>query len=385
MRRRLAWPVLAAWLGLAGGCGGASPGPVALPAAEPSAGPALAPADAEPWPMHGSCRDMLRALAGLDEGRRRRLRPEASPHAVAVVEAGSALSPSLAGAAFRADLPIPATAQLGVGTAACLLVLERGGTARAAPRRPINHETVRSTYRKSTRRLASEERRELRDAIRELERDDGPKILATGDPTVDLIGLLAGSVLDGIDLFQRRYQEQQLREELAATPATSEEAVWEPYTYGVTTFEVAREGLFRAALVDWRAGRSWTVDWPVRERRTFRVAKGRHSKDRDLLEGHGGGVASEADLDAWESGGLRPALSEVAAVLVAAVDEGAGEVLDAAAIAASWARSPGAEAAPAPDGSPPAGPPSSVEEVVAADGTRRYRLLDSEDPVTAAP
>jgi hypothetical protein len=145
-----------------------------------------------------------------------------------MVEHGQALPQELAAQLLVADLPMPVIGQLDAAGPRCLLLLERAGTAAAAPRRPLAHEMVRSTYGRGTRRISNPEHAALKEAMREVEEDDGPRILATGDPATDLVGLIAGSVLSGMDLFARRRQENELRAALAATPAAHEERTWEP-------------------------------------------------------------------------------------------------------------------------------------------------------------
>lgn len=346
----------------------------------------------DPWPMAGDCRAMMRDLAAFTDKQRRLLDPRASPLALAVVENGSALPAQAVDAALVMDLPVPLAPSLDLGPAPCLLLLERSVSAPGAARRPLAHETVRSTYRKGTRRVTNEDHRNLQRAVREVQQDDGPEILATGDPALDLIGLVAGGVLGGIDLFRRRSEEERLRASLAATPNAFEEPVWEPYTYEVTTIEATRIGPLRAALVDWRLGRSWIVERTVRDLRSFWVAKGRHARDRDLIEGRDGVAATPADLDVWERGGLRPTLSEIVALLAGAAASEEGTVVAPATIATAWTRlvpvvvldegargvvteAAAARAAPAADGGTRASRHSLVEQVITADGTRRYRLV----------
>jgi hypothetical protein len=121
----------------------------------------------------------------------------------------------------------------------------------------------------------------------------------------------------------------------------------------------------------------------------FRVGSGRHPKDRDLLERQGGDVVLPADVTVWEQAGLQPPLSRLLAMLVAAVDGSPGSREDAAAILARWAAEPasatladGTTAEEAAVMAPEDGPvrdgigrASLVEQDVAADGTRRYRLV----------
>lgn len=306
--------------------------------------------------------------------------------AVAIVEHGLALPDVMAAQLLVDDLPVPVTGQLDAAHPRCLLLLERGETEAAAPRRSLAHEMVRSTYGRGTRRVGNPDHAALKQAMREVEEDDGPRILATGDPATDLVGLIAGTVLSGMDLFARRRQENELRAALAATPAAHEEPTWEPYSYGVTTVETARTGSLRAALIDRHARAAWGTAEQVREVRTFRVASGRHARDRDLLERSAGSALVEADLEVWEKGGLRPTLSSLLSRLAAARPLPAGTPTDPMSLAASWQKPlPQARAIQPASGAPlppEAIPDRLVEQVVMPDGTRHYRLVT---PAAEAP
>jgi hypothetical protein len=365
-------PVIAgALVGCAGDVPDAAPVTVA-----PSPAAGVAP-DAVPppvsWPSGADCAERLAAALSLPEAARQRLDLDRAPLAVLVTGSGRQ--------AMTLDLPAPVVVAEAAATAPCLVVIERSTTAPAAARRPVGHEIARATYRRGTQRTASPEHTALKQALRELEREDGIGVMATGDPGIDLIGLVAGSILGGIDALGRGRDAEELEAELATTPRTLEEPVWEPYTYEVTTVETARRGRLRAALVDREQGRSWQVATELRETASFRVASGRHPKDRDLLERQGGGVVLPADVTVWERGGLQPPLSRVLAMLLAEANAGPGHAEDAAAILAGWAAQavPAEEAAvvapeagPARDGS---GRASLVEQEVAADGSRRYRVV----------
>jgi len=381
------------WLAVAhalAGCAAPAPAPPPLQATAATVAPA-APAPPEPWPTGPGCRAILAGVAGLPAGARRRLPPETAPLALQVLDGGRPLPAVAASEAVRPDLPVP----LDVGGAApCLLLVERPLSARAEPRRRLAHEVVRSSYRRGSRSAANPEHAQLRRAVRELEDGDRADILATGDPGLDLIGLLAGGVLDGIDRFRRGRAAEQARDALAAMPARLEEPVWEPYSYEVTRIEATREGWLRAALVDRRADRAWVVERAVRETRRFDVATGRSAKDRALLEGPDDAVATAADVAVWEQVGLQPSLSGLVELLAAV--PGDGTALDPVGIAAAWAGAPVRpaetpagivdalpdQALPDLDDAAGAAPPraSAVEQVVTADGVRRYRLADPVSP-----
>jgi hypothetical protein len=258
-------------------------------------------------------------------------------------------------------------------------VVERSTTTPTAPRRLLAQRVVRSTYRKGSQHTANPEHEALRRAVRELEDGDdaaGEGILATGDPSLDLIGLAASGVLTGIDLFRRGQAERRAMEALAATPPTVENVVWEPYTYAATTVEAERARRLRMALVDRRLGRSWQATHEARETRRFVVAAGRHAKDRDLLEGYGGNVVTTEDVAVWEQAGLRPPLSVLLATLAGAAGDGAPG--DLATVAAAWvANAPTAAATlAAPEPAATGRRSLSIEQTALADGTHRYRLVE---------
>jgi hypothetical protein len=308
---------------------------------------------------------------------RRSLNAHASPLAVAIVDRGVRLPGVIAADAVALDLPVPVDGGDGED-APCLLVVERSTTTPAAPRRTVAQRVVRSTYRKGSQRTANPQHQALRRTVREFEDGDnavGEGILATGDPSLDLIGLAVGGVLAGIDLFRRGQAERQAMEALAATPPTLENVAWEPYTYEATTVDAERAGRLRMALVDRRSGRSWQATDEVIETRRFVVAAGRHAKDRDLLEGHGGNVVTEADVAVWEQAGLRPPLSVLLATLAGAAGEGAPG--DLATVAATWAATaPTAATLAAPRLASAGRRGFSVEQTALADGTHRYRLVE---------
>jgi hypothetical protein len=391
--RVAAWGILASSL-LAGCSRGSEPSPLpgasAAAAAIPSAAPApgarrpsaageaaLEPAGLSPdWPSGRTCREIAGAVAALPEPARRRLDVRASPLAVAVVDRGARSPEATATEAVALDLPVPIDGGDG-GDVPCLVVVERPTTTPAAPRRLVAHRVVRSTYRKGSQRKANPEHQALRRTVRELEDGGdaaGEGILATGDPSLDLIGLAASGVLAGIDLFRRGQAERQVNEALAATPPTVEHVAWEPYTYEVTTVEAERTGRSRMALVDRRLGRSWQATHEVLETRRFVVAAGRHAKDRDLLEGYGGNVVTAADVAVWEQAGLRPPLSALLATMASAAGEGTPG--DLATIAAAWAATAPTATVMAPEPATAGRRGLSVEQTALADGTHRYRLVE---------
>jgi hypothetical protein len=341
------------------------------PAEGPPPQPSVPTTPALPWPTTASCRELLAAVVAMPQAELRRLDPGAAPIAYRVRDAATMLPPAKAQAAVLTDLPLPAEAGADVR---CLVLVERSPTKRGAARRPLAHEVVRSTYRVGSERQANPDYVALRRRLREVESDEGLGIMATGDPGLDLIGLIGGVVLNGIGTINRAQSAAAMRERLAATPATLTSQTWEPYTFEVTTVEATRTGQLRAALVDRRSDRAWPIEREVVEQSRFRVANGRRARDRGLLEGGGTDLADSADVAGWEQGGLRPSLAGLAKLLAAVDTPGV-----AGGIAAL------APAAPLPTPARTSGRTGSVEQVVAADGVRRYRLREPEPAATVTP
>ncbi|MFL5336874.1 MAG: hypothetical protein ACJ8H8_27785 [Geminicoccaceae bacterium] len=342
---------------------------------EPAAGPppqsSVPVAPPLPWPTAASCRELLVAIVAMPEAELRRLEPAAAPIAYGVRDAAIMLSPAAAQAAVLADLPLPASAGADVH---CLVLVERSSTKKAAPRRFLEHEVVQSTYQAGSERQPNPDYVALRRRLRETESDKGLGIMATGDPGLDLIGLIGGVVLNGVGAINRAQSAAAMRERLAGTPATLTSQSWEPYTFEVTTIEAARSGQLRAALVDSRSNRAWPMEREMVEQRRFRVANGRRARDRGLLEGGGADLVETADVAVWEQGGLRPSLAGLAKLLAA---------VDTPGIAGGLAALAPVEPLPAP--ATTSGRTGSVEQIVAADGVRRYRLREAEPAAAVTP
>ena len=354
------------------GCTDAAP-PATPPAGtEPRPQMAAAPAPrAAAWPAGGDCRALAAAIAAQPPATRSALDRDAAPLALAVGTGGAAMAPTQAA---TLDLPLPPDA----GRHDCVLVLAPEATMRAAPRRKLAHETMHSAYRAASGARPNPEHRRLQRELRAAQRGDGIDLLATGDPALDLIGLVAGTVLEGIGTALDGRSEAALRAELAATPRTLSEPVWEPYVFAVVTLEASRRGRIRAWLLDRASGLAWAFDQPVLEQRRFRVAQGRRARDRGLLEG-GDGLATLAEVAVWEQSGLRPNLSGLLGRFGAPADPGVRAVA-----LAEVAR----PAAPAPAAGPEGTVPAldgAVAVSVGADGLPRFRLREPDAETAPLP
>jgi hypothetical protein len=364
------------------GCAGpapvtlAAPAPAAVPQSQSAAAPeaALAVQPAAPpvaWPKAAGCREIAAEIGRLPPAAAARLDPATAPLALAVRDGPTPLPPA---ETVSLDLPLP----VDDGSARCVLVVAPAPTVRAAPRRPLAHEIVRSTYRVAGGGRPNPDYRRLQQELRRVDRSEDIDFLATGDPGIDLIGLIAGGVLQGIDAALMGRAEAGLRAELAATPPTVAEPRWEPYSFEVTTIEATRSGRLRVQLVDRASDRAWSLDEPVVERRRFRVAAGRRARDRGLLEGGGDGLVAMTTVAVWEQEGLRPNLTWLVAALGARTGPGRQ-------VAEIEATAPAAGPAGSGDPSDVPSPVGAVESAIGADGVRRFRLREPGPDAPVSP
>ncbi|GBD43753.1 hypothetical protein HRbin40_01233 [bacterium HR40] len=203
-----------------------------------------------------SCPDRLRLLVeGGPEAR------DAPALAVRSLDPAAAIALS-AGFVRREELP----------QADCLLLLDRVRITESEVR-PLGSLAVEVERVVSRRKIANPERAALERRLAELRqerRGDRRDILRTGDPTVDLVGLAAQTLVDVVDTVAGRGAEMaRLEEELARTPPTREEETVERLPLAVERSAVRVRGKVRVALVDPRHELVWQGEVPVEEVRTY--------------------------------------------------------------------------------------------------------------------
>ena len=317
----------------------AGPSHSSAPVGTAAASPLPVPV-ALPWPHAADCRSLAAAVLAMPAEDRQHLAAASSP--------------------FSIDTSLPVTADLPVrtqGVGRCRLVVGAVHKLAAPAAQPVAHRIVRSEYSAGTRRTKNARWDALDDVEKDLNREDqGSRILATGDPSLDLIGLVAGTVLGGIDRLRHTQDKSALDQERATTDRYLETEHWQPYTYDVTTMEVSRAAVVDVTLQD--PDRPTLNARPlIREQRRLDIAKGRSSRDRALLEGQGEQAATKDDLALFRAQPPSPSVSGLLQALLAG--ETAAVPLE-----------------------PAAGPEkiesgSSVGETVGPDGVRRFSLRPS--------
>ncbi len=224
----------------------------APPAVEPAAGPSA----------QRDCRHLAASL-------------EAAPKFLAVETFGP----------IELALALPAAAS--GGEARCRLLVGAATILqqRLAPQGVVRLEGERPV---ATRRRVNPEYRRLEAELRRLEREERAptRLSRTGDPALDLLGLLLGGAVDLVRAAAGSNEREALAGRLAATPRYLEEPVTSRYTYEAELFELYRRGTVEAVLWDAPSGRTWRARLPFEERRTLALPLGRDPRDRRTPAGY---------------------------------------------------------------------------------------------------
>ncbi|MFO1035375.1 MAG: hypothetical protein U1E45_00900 [Geminicoccaceae bacterium] len=277
---------------------------------EPAAGPAPGLA----WPQAADCRTLATALVSMPPDQLAALAADAAPLAVAVAKEGVPLAAGRVVGTVQRDVPVQAAGP-GGGSAKCTLTVEPLGADITSDAETVGHETVLSKYRSGERKVANPEYSELKQQLKEYTSSDGfgGGIMTTGDPTLDLIGLAAGVVIEAADIFGRKLGKASVEEKLADTPKSFSEPIWQPYSYEVTSIRLTKTAPYRITLQE-SGGPNWSTTTELTETATFRVATGRRATDRHVLEG-GSGDVMQAEVTAWKAAPLQPRVSRLLASL----------------------------------------------------------------------
>ncbi len=291
--------------------------------------------------------------------------------AVLAGEGGAMLPVVLLGGddAVRLDLPgLKPTAE--DTPAPCLLLVDRvvaeGGTVVETAR-----ETIASRRRTGSQRRVNPAytrlERELAAARREQRRSRSTRsILATGDPSLDLLGMVAETLLaGGRALFGGEDRVAELERQLAETEPFIDAPIYRRYRYRLLRYAGRRTGAVRVALLDAGRRRGWTTRVSLEETRRFALAEGRDPEDDTPLPEDVGELAERADLEAWREGPPKAPASVLLRHLEVAMRAPARSLTRQELLAAWRAAAPIiANADPSAAASRPASTPRESESVV---------------------
>lgn len=260
---------------------------------EPAAGPSAAASERVPWPKAASCAGIVERVLELDRDRAGRLDRATAPLVLATDEQ-SALT-------VAGELAIPEAPIRQGNEAPCVLLLGQPTPLASEPDRILGRQTVHSSYQTGSKRRRNPEHQALKDELasarREAER--GVDVLATGDPLLDLIGMVAGSVIGGVDAVVTGRELEELEATLDATPAYIEDPVLTPYRYERVDVAAERRFAVPVALHEQSTGAIWSTVITLSEAERFAVVDGRHAKDADNSQAADARSLTSAALAIW--------------------------------------------------------------------------------------
>ncbi len=292
----------------------AASAPAGSPAVGATAGhatPAAASTSAG-WPAPERCPEVAARLVAAKE--RLPTAPAGAP--LAVLALGDP-----AGLTIEPDMPLPMATSGPPPPAPCVLIVELPSGPPMASRRTLGTDTVLSDYQSGTRERANPAYAQARRDLQETDSGDRPsgggRLRSTGDVTLDLIGLAATGLIQGVGAFIGGHRSEAAEAKLEATPPTLEEPIYR--SYRLTVEDIAAEKTVRArvALVDRRSGEVWEAPRTLTARREMQIAEGLHPQDRGLAEG-GAAYRAPGELHQWERAPIVIPLSDLLAWTVAA-------------------------------------------------------------------
>ena len=219
---------------------------------------------------------------------------------------------------IAADLPLAVheRGDLSELDAPCVLMVERPRDPRVE-HRVTGRETVRSFYASGVRTERNPDydlaQLRVRQAEREA-RDDGPGILAVGDPMLDLFGALIGGVVSGFSQGRHERELEDAMVDLTSTPRSRDRPVYRAYEFEQATVLAGKEATIPIALLDRVSGQVWRAELRQRERREFAIIDGLDPRDRDY-EARRAASLDRHEFEQWQREPPRLQLSTLAAAL----------------------------------------------------------------------
>ncbi|MCB2054438.1 MAG: hypothetical protein KDE35_09380 [Geminicoccaceae bacterium] len=262
------------------------------------------------WPQASTCPETLAAIEAMAD--RGALPPSSEGAPLAVLAHGR--TP----VAFDPDLPLPSATAEGSGAYRCLLTVAAiTDPAAGAERRVLREARLRSSYPTGTKRVVNPRYTELRDSLRDETREDGAgrRAITTGDPAIDLVGVIAGGILDGASALWRDDERAGIERELAETGRYEDQPILSPYGYTLTELEAVRRASIVVALLDRRTGEGWRRSLPVEERLDVALSDDRHPDDPTIQHTPSFRPMTSTTLAAWERGAPQVSLRRIAAAM----------------------------------------------------------------------
>jgi len=347
MRRSTLLPGFALALpALIAGCAGPS-GPDPL-ATEPAAGPAAAAPTGDEeaaavervaWPEATACPALLDRLDAMWRDGRWPDNADDAPLALVVTEGAAA-------EALALDMTLPRIPWREAEGYRCLILVDSPERRETASDRVIREARLHASYPRDSKRKSNPQYEAIEKEIARLDSGRGggdPFIEPTGDPELDLWGVIANGVIDGFSALTGVGRRAELESLLEATPEHVEEPVMSPYSYTLRELEATRAAAYRVALIDAEAGLAWPGPIARKESERFALSDDRHPGDETIQHDPDSRLVTSSDLEDWRTSPPPLEVSRLVAELAGRAAATPAEAITLPELVARWS-----EAAPKP-------------------------------------
>ena len=253
------------------------------------------PHSAVQWPTATSCPILINAI--LDQHERGQLptSPEGAPLAILV--------DPLQNATIRQDIPLPVFSGADETSARCLMQIGGPIDGIDLDRRVLRQAKIHSSYPSKTRKAPNPEYENLKLRARSRDEDDEDSfdLLMTGDPMLDLIGLVAGGIYYGYTSLTATKDGFDLDRAMEETPSTIDVPVLSPYSYDLTELETSRRSRVTVSLIDRQTDEHWVSEIKLWERKRFALSDDRHPEDPTRQHDAKATLVTSTELADWES------------------------------------------------------------------------------------
>ena len=250
------------------------------------------------WPAGKDCAERLDRVLHLSEEDFYRLDPDSATIAILPLQHDHHDLESL---------PFPLIRQTQSNQYLCVLTVDRRGFSNpqfvaSNDRRVFRTARLRSTFPKGTKRRTNPEYKRLESDIKAARKkeNEGSSSFETGDPLLDLIGFVAGGVIEGASSYFGKSELQELEDKRETIDPFVEEPVMTTYSYDLSELETRRHAQWSLTLSDQTTGQVWHHLLKSSETLSVALSDNRHPKDMTVQHSPQFRLMNSTDLSLWE-------------------------------------------------------------------------------------
>ncbi|MGF1475625.1 MAG: serine protease [Geminicoccaceae bacterium] len=253
------------------------------------------------WPEADACPALLASVLAQHANRNLPVDPSDAPVVMVVAQgdAGPSLHQPLE-VVVEQDLHLPVhRGGLPSPLPPCLLMVHADDDVVAAPRRIVSRRQAQSKYVSRMRHVENPAYRAAKHRLKRAEKalnGSGGGWKTMGDPLVDMVSVIVGGALSGLDGAKRTEEYETALAELAKTEPELERPVLTSYLLNVVEVAASKRSEVDVVLIDTRRRQAVEAAVAVRETRHFEMSDDLRAEDRGI----GNRLASAEAIKTWE-------------------------------------------------------------------------------------